>query len=411
MERAPKKGLGGERTTVTRTAYVKGGDVVRHFERMEAMGGVVITSGPDLFPYEFLKVNNADRILLLSRQQRNERYRGRNVEAVVFNGGGRLGVKAARRALIVVKVFWELLRFRPHRVLCGRAGGMLWASFMVARIYAVPWIFSSHSRVSSGFDSWHKRLSRVIDHWCIRRADAVLCHGPFLKQQLQKIGVPVDRIIEFDVCFEDMIGDSSEDGARDGARRVLFVGRVEKEKGVFDLLDAFIRIGRDVRRIELVYAGTGSQLHRLRELVREKGVEGRADVLGDVRHDELAEIIRGSTILVTPTRSEFPEGRCMAAMEGMVMGVPVIGPDIGPFPFLIKHGCNGLLYLADSVDDLTEKLGMALNDNELYERMRRGARESGGRLVKPAMSFGQAVARAFVLAAERRGQARDELTG
>ena len=73
-------------------------------------------------------------------------------------------------------------------------------------------------------------------------------------------------------------------------------------------------------------------------------------------HENLADLICESTVVVTPTQSQFPEGRCMATMEGLVMGIPVIAPDFGPFPYLVKHNVNGLLYKPDSVNDLQNKL-------------------------------------------------------
>ena len=60
-------------------------------------------------------------------------------------------------------------------------------------------------------------------------------------------------------------------------------------------------------------------------------------------------------MVVTPTQSQFPEGRCMATMEGLVMGVPVIAPNFGPFPFLVKHGENGLLFEPDSSHDIQDE--------------------------------------------------------
>lgn len=101
----------------------------------------------------------------------------------------------------------------------------------------------------------------------------------------------------------------------------------------------------------------------------------------------------------------------MAAMEGLVMGVPVIGPDVGPFPYLITHGRNGLLYRADSVEDLADKLRLALYDRDLRERMRRGAFETGRGLLKPPRSFGQAVAQAFAAAGNGAGRPSRQAAG
>ena len=85
----------------------------------------------------------------------------------------------------------------------------------------------------------------------------------------------------------------------------------------------------------------------------------------------------------------------MAAMEGLVMGVPVIAPRFGPFPYLITHEQNGLLFEPDSVSDLRSCIGRVLQDNTLYDQLKRGAKESGARILNPPRTFSQAVEQAF----------------
>jgi glycosyltransferase involved in cell wall biosynthesis len=77
------------------------------------------------------------------------------------------------------------------------------------------------------------------------------------------------------------------------------------------------------------------------------------------------------------------------------MGVPVVAPNSGPFPFLIKQGINGLLYETDSVEALKRAILSVLDNDELYTRLRGGAMESGRNLLGPAITFSQAVKRAF----------------
>ena len=96
-----------------------------------------------------------------------------------------------------------------------------------------------------------------------------------------------------------------------------------------------------------------------RSLLKEiasRSLNNRVIILGYINHDKLVTLLRKCRVLVTPTHKSFPEGRCMSAMEGLVMEVPVIAPDFGPFPYLVNHGVNGLLYKADHVDDLKGKL-------------------------------------------------------
>ena len=53
----------------------------------------------------------------------------------------------------------------------------------------------------------------------------------------------------------------------------------------------------------------------------------------------------------------------MSVMEGLVMGLPVIAPNFGPFPYLVKDRVNGLLYVPDSVEQLGRTIDLLLDDD------------------------------------------------
>ena len=232
----------------------------------------------------------------------------------------------------------------------------------------------------------------------------MVVHGPYLRDQLLQVGISADRLVEYNWGFRHLVEQSQDDHEvpdinKNGATRiVLYIGRIEETKGIFDLLHACTnRLSADLRT-KLVYVGDGTDLARLRSLVSELGLGRNVQLLGMVPHRLLGGVIRQSTIVVTPTQTSFPEGRCMATMEGLIMGVPVVAPDWGPFPYLVKHEYNGLLYNADSIADLRFSIERVLDDASLRARLRTGARESGARLCDVEVNFSQAVKTAFDIA-------------
>jgi glycosyltransferase involved in cell wall biosynthesis len=88
----------------------------------------------------------------------------------------------------------------------------------------------------------------------------------------------------------------------------------------------------------------------------------------------------------------------MVVMESLALGIPVVAPNFGPFPFLVEHQKNGLLFEPDSVEDLAAKLDELLDDEALYADLRAGAKKSGDALLIPPLTFAQAVACAFRIA-------------
>jgi glycosyltransferase involved in cell wall biosynthesis len=81
----------------------------------------------------------------------------------------------------------------------------------------------------------------------------------------------------------------------------------------------------------------------------------------------------------------------MAALEGLAVGVPVIAPQAGPFPFMITRGVNGLLFEVNSVTDLRRTLEQILDDTLLRASLARGALEYENRRAASCITFGDAL--------------------
>jgi glycosyltransferase involved in cell wall biosynthesis len=386
-----------------RYAYIKNGDAVVQLKRLTPLKEKGPTSGPDAFIYSLLSSLGDSPMLLLSILDSNGKYNYKNIEARALNVTGNIFQKLILRTISVFWVFFHLVHYKPDRILCGTTGEPLWVSYIVSRIFHIPLVHSRHNSIDSSKRDIQKKISSKIDNWVIRNISALITHGPYLRDQLKAMGVPADRIIEFDVGFEDMVFSKEKDNSNflpSGIKQekiVLYMGRIERDKGVLDLLEAVADHFHKDKQLILVYAGDGSYKEFLLKEIASRSLNNRVMILGYVSHEKLVSLLRKSRVLVTPTHRSFPEGRCMSAMEGLVMEVPVIAPDFGPFSYLVKHGVNGLLYKADHVDDLKEKLVSIIADDNLYMELREGARETSKRLIKPPLTFGAAAECAFTL--------------
>jgi glycosyltransferase involved in cell wall biosynthesis len=119
------------------------------------------------------------------------------------------------------------------------------------------------------------------------------------------------------------------------------------------------------------------------------------EVLGPVNFDNVFIHMNQAAVVVTPSQSHFAEGFCKSAMEAFYTGTPVIAPDYGPFPFMVNHHDNGLLYTADDVNELASALKYFFSDAELRNKLRSGAQQKGRQLIKPETTFARAIERTF----------------
>jgi glycosyltransferase involved in cell wall biosynthesis len=387
-----------------RYAYIKYGNVLDELRTFGPAPSVIPPGGPETFTGTFLQEAGNSASLLVSwlpkRQQTKRLTLGSSEARVYFCPNGFVQVSLA------VRLFVALCRFRPSIVICARDGWALWAAYMACRFMRVPFIHSRQRAMRVEGDSWRRRVIATIDGFAIRRAARVMCHGPFTHQQLLEIGVLESEIIEFDIQLDDIFTEMRRVAVertgeqRSTRQKIFYLGRVELSKGVLDLLEACLPILRARKNTDLVYVGVGGALPLLQQRVKMETVASQVEFAGRIPHSQVGVRLRDATVLVTPTRHGL-EGWGMAALEGLAVGIPVVAPAAGPFPFMIEDGTNGLLYAVDSVEDLRRKLLRILEDPDLRRNLSRGAIEFSKRRAQLCKSFGQALREAIA-------QARDQ---
>jgi glycosyltransferase involved in cell wall biosynthesis len=411
--------LSGYELRLMRYAYIKPNNCVHELKRLGIPPKEIPEGGPDAYVGHFLEVADGFPCLIISEHlypQKDEVLKKGNVEAYSYcirpsfgKIGKRFGnvpfISLPLRIWIALRIYYKLVRFKPDFLLSWTASFSLWASYLASKNLSVPFIYSRHTRFVKFDEAWFKKVIDGIDKYIIRQAEAIIVHGPYIKKEMLSIKVKPQKIIEFNWSFKHFFEAKKNPEPSfclddwKSSKIILFVGRLEARKGVFDLLAAYQKILRASNECTLAYAGSGGAYDALCEKIKALELESRVRLLGMVPHNQLPHIIRDCYIVVTPSRSVFAEGRCMATMEGLVLGKPVIAPNNGPFPFLVKDHQNGLLFHPDSVEDLYRKINKVINDDELYARLKKGAEETAEILVKASVNFSNAVSTAFKKAA------------
>lgn len=143
-------------------------------------------------------------------------------------------------------------------------------------------------------------------------------------------------------------------------RFFLYVGRLIREKGVFDLLAAYGKLPRGVREdFGLVFAGNGTCRPELEELARR--IDSGAIVFtGFLEKEELANIYAHGAALVFPTHSD-PWG--LVVNEAMACGLPIIATSVaGCVANLVEDGWNGVVIPPANPDALAGAMQSLVSD-------------------------------------------------
>ena len=136
--------------------------------------------------------------------------------------------------------------------------------------------------------------------------------------------------------------------------RILFSGRLDREKGVEQLLLAFARVSSANPSATLRIAGRGPERTRLEALARDLNVEPRVSFLGWLQPAEIERELSAAWVLAAPSLWAEPLG--LVALEAIVRGVPVVASAIGGFAETVEEGVTGMLAPNGDVVALADRL-------------------------------------------------------
>ena len=147
---------------------------------------------------------------------------------------------------------------------------------------------------------------------------------------------------------------------------LLFHGRVDRRKGVLDLLEAL------PDGVRLVVSGIGPDLEEARARA-----DSRTTFLGYVPPDEAPAVYRSADVFVSPT---YSEGFSNTLLEAMASGLPTVSTDSVGVVDCLRHEENGLLHGPGDVAGLSKALDRLLSDAPLRTRLATTALEEVRRL-------------------------------
>lgn len=370
--------------------YVKNGDAVDQLDRISRTDWQVSPNGPDAFIGSFLRATRDCEVTLVSRGNRRADMRFENILAHTRAGGRGTAGQIWYRLRFAMFLALKILTARPDRVICGSTGSQLLVCWVACRLTGSPIVHSRHNSIREPQGTRLARLRRNIDVFLMRHVSAIVAHGPFLRAQLISCGVDPQRLFEFEVSFPNA---QPEEHA--GPKLVLYVGRIEVGKGVFDLLNAVVPLFGDGIDFKLQFVGDGTALPTLKSQISATGLQQHITASGSASHDNVLDLMKRAKVIVTPTRTEFPEGRCMVTLESMAVGVPVVAPNHGPFPYIVRDQQNGLLFESNNARSLQECIRKVLTDEDLARRLRDGAVSTSAELHELRTDFSVAVEQAF----------------
>lgn len=171
-----------------------------------------------------------------------------------------------------------------------------------------------------------------------------------------------EKKIEKIVLFTQNTQLETEDVAKTGIKRFLFVGQLINGKGVDTLLKAFAILCNNNRNddIHLDICGDGKQQQMLKILAQDLNITSSVTFYGNVAQDKLDTIYRSSYTVVVPSRA--PETFNLVGLEAMKNSKAVIASDVGGIREWLKEGLTGIGTKSNDTKDLAKALQYAINN-------------------------------------------------
>lgn len=156
------------------------------------------------------------------------------------------------------------------------------------------------------------------------------------------------------------------------AGQVLYVGWMIPEKGLLDLLDAFVQVRQAVpdARLRLVGPLFGGEVF-WRDQVQARDLTASVDVVGPIHgYAALVQELSTASVFVLPSHAE---GMPVAMLEAMALGVPCVGTRVGAIPDMLEQGAAGCVVPPRAPQELAEALRQLLLDTPLAQRLGQAA--------------------------------------
>jgi glycosyltransferase involved in cell wall biosynthesis len=200
-----------------------------------------------------------------------------------------------------------------------------------------------------------KKRARIIFKYC----DVIICQSSnwinFLESEVgvssQKITIIANTV--------DMPQNKVELTAHNPVN-FLFMGFIEKNKGIFDLITALSGVESSDWHLDIAGEGIGSK--RIKNKIRESGLEEQITYHGWVHGAEKDKLLQNADVIILPS---YHEGMPNVLLEAMASSTAVIASNVGGIPDLVEHGQNGYLVEAGDIDQLAYYMNVYLLKREI----------------------------------------------
>lgn len=251
----------------------------------------------------------------------------------------------------------------------------------------IPVVLRAEGGGDTGDCAWQTtaRFGLSIRRRC-KTAAAVIAPSRAVADELREAGYPTDKLhlIPNGVALPEDPSADSQQLARQALAEanhdlvatpeesvVVYTGRLDRNKGLHDLINAWPEVTKRSPRCHLWLVGEGPDRDKLFQQIKDLDLQGQVVLPG--AFDDVEEVLRAANLFILPS---YFEGLSISLMEAMAHQVPVIASDIAGNNDLIQSGTNGALVPAGDVAALSQAIQEALANPDQLKRWATAAHQT-----------------------------------
>jgi glycogen(starch) synthase len=247
----------------------------------------------------------------------------------------------------------------------------------LAEFFDVPMVSTVHATEAGRHSGWVSgQISRqvhAVESWFVRESDSLIaCSASMVNEISDLFGPELAEIVVIRNGIDSSRWPFAHRRAHPGPPELLYIGRLEYEKGVHEAIAALPRIRRTHPGTTLTIAGDGTQQDWLVEVARKHKVLKRVHFAGRVDHDELLQLMRRADAAVLPSHYE-PFG--IAALEAAAAGIPLVTSNVGGLGEAVIDGETGVSFPPRDIAALAAAVRRVLDDPGAAQQRAIAARE------------------------------------
>jgi len=245
----------------------------------------------------------------------------------------------------------------------------------LGRLFGLYYVIHLHDPSYAAFyrdlPRWERSFVRSM---FFNAARVIVLGSPAAVTVAKLLDVPSDRIAIVPNAVPGPANPIRDNNSEDEAQpHILFLGQLQRRKGVHDLIDALSQREVAALRWIAILAGGGPDQAGFEEQAARVGIRHRISFPGWLTQGPTMALLETANILVLPS---YAEEMAMSVLEGMAFGLCIVCTPVGALAEVVEDGVSALVVSPGDVQGLAVALARCITDPELRRRLGNGAREA-----------------------------------